>query len=109
MKRRSDSEAEALALDAQQAATGPAAWDAWLDQHAQPARIEFPTGELFDEAIAGFVLAWRLQGKLKPLPVLESDSFNANGLEGKIAIETDLIGALLVFKQLPKYRRQIYY
>jgi hypothetical protein len=36
------------------------------------------------------------------------DGFNAQGLEGKAVIETDLAAALLVARDLPKHRVAVY-
>ncbi len=87
----------------------PGAWDRWYTDHGcKPARLEFPLGELFNERIRGSVWAWAMTGAVTTANLTKSDGFNAQGLEGKAVIETDLAGALLVARDLPKHRVAVY-
>lgn len=87
----------------------PASWDAW---HAakgfRAARLEFPLGELTNENISGFVWAWHAQDRIRIKDIQPTDSFNAQGLEGKVAVETTYAAALLAARELPPYRRAVY-
>ena len=73
-----------------------------------PARFEAPLGELVS-SLAGFAWAWKLQGFVpKIAPITKTDRFNAQGLEGKIVIETDLSTAIVYASQCPSHRYAIY-
>ena len=70
-------------------------------------RLEFPLGEVMNPNIAGFIWAWNLQNKIKTESISKKDRFNAQGLEGKATIELDLVGAVLAYQELPRFRRAI--
>ena len=70
-------------------------------------RLEFPLGEIMNPKIAGFVWVWNLMNKIKIETISKKDRFNAQGLEGKATVETDLVGAVLAYWELPRYRRAI--
>jgi len=109
MKFKKLSEAKVLALIAEmEAAALPDKWDDWHKAHAsQEAMIEFPLGELFNPDIAGFLFAWKLQNRIVTVGIEKSDKFNAQGLEGKCQVVTGLIAALLAYRELPRFRRQL--
>jgi len=111
MKFKKLSEAKVLALiaEAEEATCGgPGAWDIWHQDHVGiEAMIEFPLGELFNEGIAGFLFAWKLQNRISTARIEKSDRFNAQGIEGKCQVVTTLVTALLAYRELPKYRRQL--
>ena len=86
----------------------PADWDAWLARYDQPARLELAGGEIMNPGIEGFVFAWRMTGRAKPAALTLTDRLNAQGLEGKLVIQTSLVLALLVWAELPPYRCQIF-
>jgi hypothetical protein len=69
--------------------------------------VEFPLGELMNPAIVGFAWAWALQKRLIVSPIQEGDQFSAQGLEGKVRVDTTLSTALLVYRDLPPYRCQV--
>jgi len=77
-----------------------------LARYHQPARLEFPLGELTNPRITGFLWAWQ-QGQLTTARITASDRFNANGLEGKCVVKTLLSTALLAARELPPYRRAV--
>ncbi len=84
-------------------------FNTWYTQHGtKDAILEFPSGELMNSEIAGYIWAWKMTGKLEyPLPIDENDRFNAQGLEGKVRVKTNLTTAIIVHKTLPSYRCQI--
>ncbi len=100
---------ELLAEMGRAAAQGPAAWDPWHDAHCQPACVEAPQGELFNERITGFLWAGQMLGTLDVgLRIEGNESFNSNGLEGKFRMHTDLIATLLMWQEMPPYRCNVY-
>jgi hypothetical protein len=108
MKFEKLSEAKILALIAElEGAAIPDKWDNWHKAHSQEAMIEFPLGELFNGAIAGFLFAWKLQNRISTAKIEEADRFNAQGLEGKCRVVTTLVTALLAYRELPRFRRQL--
>jgi len=75
----------------------------------RPARVEFPTGEITNPAIAGYILGAKLGGTLESgLPITAQDRFNAQGLEGKVALATNLLNACLIWEELGKFRCAVY-
>lgn len=72
------------------------------------ARIEFPLGELMNDRIAGYVWAWKMRGMIRTAPISNSDQFNAQGLEGKCAVETDFLTAFNVWRDLPQFRCNVF-
>ena len=82
--------------------------DEVLARYHQPARLEFPLGELTNPRITGFLWAWQMQGQLTTARITASDRFNANGLEGKCVVSTLLSTALLAARELPPYRRAVW-
>lgn len=83
-------------------------WEsAYKKYTGQKAIIEFPVGELMNPKISGYVWTWGMTGKILLNPITEKDRFKAQGLEGKASVPTNLLTALLVWKELPEYRRQI--
>lgn len=89
------------------AQSGRAAFDRWMDDNDKPAVIEFPGGELFCQGIGGFVYAWNMQKKIVVGRLVPDDRFDANGMEGKISIQTTLAAVLLAWAELPRFRRQV--
>ena len=79
----------------------------YWDYRKQKALIEFPLGELMNPNIGGYIWAWHMKGIIKTAPITEKDRFMAQGLEGKTSIPVDLFTALLAYKELPRFRRQI--
>jgi len=95
-------------IDEQRTASNdPATWDSWYAQHSQAATIEAPLGELMNSRIAGFVWAWKMQDRIAVLPIGDTDHFNAQGLEGKFAVQAPLTTALLAAGELAPGRRQV--
>ena len=87
---------------------GSSTFGPWYDaQGGKTVAIEFPSGELFNEGIRGYIIAWRMIGKLQNLPIDSTDRFNAQGLEGKIRVHTSLCTALTAYRELPSNRCQI--
>ncbi len=113
MKRLTRAEIETMLKERDDAITAsfagnPNAWQPVSDRNATtPARIEIPLGELTNANIRGFVWAWSMTHKVQMEELKSSDAFNANGLEGKATIPTDLGIALLVWQELPPYRCNI--
>ena len=69
--------------------------------------LEMPLGELTNEGIAGFVWAWNAKHMIKTADISDHDRFNAQGLEGKVIIETSFATALIAARELPAYRRAV--
>lgn len=82
--------------------------DEVVARYHQPARLEFPLGEITNPDIAGFILAWALQAAIRTTSIAAKDQFDAQGLEGKCVINTLLSSALLAARELLPYRRAIY-
>jgi len=111
MKRLSQDEIEReIAAMRDAADDGPKTWDAWFSRRGmRDVRLEFPTGELTNPAIAGFVAAWRMLGKLQLANLTPRDALDAQGLEGKVVVDrVDLSSALICAEELPRYRRALY-
>ena len=90
------------------AKTSPNVFYAWCDEMgSRKAIVEFPTGELMNERIKGFVWAWGMRGIVQTASIEKADRFNANGLEGKVCIETTANVALMVYGDLPEHRCQV--
>lgn len=90
----------------------PPAWDALQDQYdklaQRTATVEMPLGEVMNGRIAGFVWAWRMQGKIKTAALTGREGFAAQGLEGKAVVEgVNLVTALLVLRELGKFRCRV--
>jgi hypothetical protein len=86
----------------------PELWDQWANAYGnKPAQLEFPLGELSNPGIAGFVWVWKMKGTIQTASIESDDQFNAQGLEGKIVIQTTLTTALLAYRELPEHRRAI--
>jgi len=92
------------------AASSTSAWTAWRDDPgSQSVILEFPAGEMWTPGIRGFLMAWNLLGTIETgLPILDTDKFSAQGLEGKCRVRCSLVTALLAARELPKFRRAIY-
>jgi hypothetical protein len=87
---------------------GPPKWDEYYNARVGiMASLEAPLGQLLNPAIGGFVWAWRAQNKIAFLPIVQSDHFGVNGLEGKFAVRLPLVSALLAADWLPVGRRQV--
>jgi hypothetical protein len=85
------------------------AFGRWLEAEGnRPARLEFPCGELLNPAIAGFVWAWYLQGRIQLDGIAKADGFAAQGLEGKAIVEVQLVAALLTARDLPVHRCNVH-
>ena len=114
MKRLTASELQAqiVAMEAASAAHldgHRGAFDRWLkDCGNAPARLEFPLGELMNPKILGCVWAWALTGAVQTDGISKGDGFDAQGIEGKAVIETQIVTALLVARDLPARRVAVY-
>jgi hypothetical protein len=74
---------------------------------AKPVLFECPLGEAIG-SLAGFAWVWRMKGLLQAKPIVESDRFNAQGLEGKVSIPCSLYDALFYSMQASsEFRAQI--
>ncbi len=83
--------------------------DAFVGKYsAVDARVEMPLGELLNDKIESYVLARQLQAKIRTKELTKADRFNAQGLEGGVAIDTDFLVAFNVWKSLPPYRCNVY-
>lgn len=109
MKFKKLSEAKVLALIAEmEGAAIPDKWDSWHSEHiSKEAMIEFPGGEIFNEGIRGYLIAWKLQNRIISTDIEKSDRFSAHGIEGKCQVVTTLVTALLAYRELPRFRRQL--
>jgi hypothetical protein len=112
-RRLTRRESERLLVRMQLAARpGPGwaqSWDAWERQCGQrECRVEFPLGELTNTAIAGFAWAWAVSRRLTTHAIQGGDRFDVQCLEGKARVITTLTTALLVYRELPPYRCQIW-
>lgn len=77
--------------------------------YSEPVEIHIPIGELAGN-LAGFAWVWEKRGRIsKPLPITKSDSFNAQGLEGKVIVSgSTYYDALIVASQTTLDRIDIY-
>jgi hypothetical protein len=75
-----------------------------LDFLYHKAWVEFPLGEIFNPRIAVYVTYWHFSGRLKVSPITGKERFDAQGLEGKAVIQTDLLTAIMVWRELPRFR-----
>jgi len=83
-------------------------WEQWQERNLKLNTVlEFPAGEIMNERIRGFVWAWAMKKEITIAGVTGKDRFAAHGLEGKIQVNTNLITALLAYRDLPRYRRGI--
>jgi len=74
--------------------------------YRQVVTLEFPLGEMCKDFITTLALVGRREPKT--LPIDGTERFNAQGLEGKCAIEVDLFGALMRMRDLlPPFRGRI--
>lgn len=116
MRRLSQPEANALVAKARKASEAgmhgdKQAWNEYFDwARSIPAEVHFPTGELLNPDIRGFVIAWRMKGEIgSPQPITARDSFNAQGLEGKIVLPLGTLGdAVLVAVSMKPGRYNIW-
>ena len=77
--------------------------DAWFRANCT---LEFPLGEIARDSLTTLALLGR--ERPDPAPLTGKEGFNAQGHEGKIAIDKPLIGALLNMRDLlPEYRGRI--
>jgi len=107
-KRLSREEIKDLIKKMEAATENLKSWEEFFNKYSQrKALIEFPLGELFNPNIRGYLWAWQMAGKIQTKPITEKDRFKAQGLEGKASIPVDMVTALLVWRELPEYRRQI--
>ena len=108
MKTLSDRETKLLIVE-METLCNPITWDIWFNEKDgdRLATVEFPLGEIMNPRIEGFIWAWKMKGLLAPRDIESKDRFNAQGLEGKIVINTTLTTALLVYRDLPDHRCQI--
>jgi len=74
---------------------------------SRKALIEMPVGELMNPKIGGYVWTWGLTKEIRLGDITETDRFKAHGLEGKASVPVNLLTAILVWKELPEFRRQI--
>ena len=82
-------------------------YDAFQRAHGRLVQFEAPLGTWIG-TLAGFAAALKLQGKLPPVqPIVAADRFNAQGIEGKIAVRVPLATALLYAVQCDAHRFQI--
>lgn len=88
---------------------GPATYNLWHNENAyKVARLEFPSGEILNPSLAGYLWAWKRTYAMETgLAIEKKDRFSAQGLEGKISVRTTLDTALRVFQELPPNRCQI--
>lgn len=70
-------------------------------------QLELIVDELWNKNIRGYLWAWNLQNAIKQAAITKDDKFNVNGLIGKIVVNTSIITALLVSREISKYHCQI--
>lgn len=72
------------------------------------ARFECPLGEWIGN-LQGVAWAFKMLGKTPdPQPMTGKEGWNAQGLEGKIVIETDLVNSIIYYSQSEPNRASIY-
>lgn len=77
--------------------------DAWFRKKVI---LEFPLGELAHDGLTTLALVGR--ERPDPVDLTGKEGFDAQGLEGKVQIETDLFCALMKLRDiLPPYRGRI--
>lgn len=82
---------------------------AFLALLEEEVRLDLPLGELANPAIAGLVLAWKLQGlPLVTGAITDQHQFNAQGLEGLVSISMRLAMALLTATKVELNRMDIF-
>jgi hypothetical protein len=110
MKRLSESEIQKLRAELGKLAEDSKAWiESYDDPHSkwnQSAKLEFPLGEIAIDGLRTIALLGI--ERPKPEPILASDRFNAQGLEGKISRTIPLREALIISDMLDSNRRQIF-
>lgn len=92
-------------------ASDPNKWMSSYDDPAnefnQEAILEFPCGEIAEDSLKTIALIGREVPQ--PQAIDKTDSFNAQGLEGKFAVRKTLRNAILCTTLIPDYRWQIKY
>jgi len=91
-----------------EASKQPSTWDPFYEKYMVDATINIPCGEIMNDKISGCVWAWQLKGFLKPLPIVDSDSFDAQGLEGKCTIKSSIFTACLVSRYVLPSRLNVW-
>jgi hypothetical protein len=69
--------------------------------------LHIPLGELTNDAIAGFLIAWKMRGAIVTSGIDGWERFNAQGLEGKAIVKTHLTSALIACIDIPDNRAVI--
>lgn len=84
-------------------------WQKVYDKYSHiPVTIEMPLGELMNPDIKGFLWAHNFKKTLTyPFPITNKDHFNAQGLEGKFRIHTDMMAAIIISRDVNPSRIQI--
>lgn len=111
MRQLNRKQIAALIFEAERKSKGDS--QSWAEFHKRwtrtKMRLEFPSGEITNPAIAGYLFAWRMTNELQlGLPITGKEQFSAQGLEGKVAVETDALTAVLAYRELPERRRALY-
>jgi hypothetical protein len=107
MKRLSEEELNKLAKTIEESSYGGLEkFESIAYFYEVKAYIEFPLGEILNPGISGYVPYWYFSGRLKVAPIKGrgEERFDAQGLEGKAVVKTDLVTAIIVWRELPKYR-----
>lgn len=109
MKRLSEKVILSLISEIEEASSkGWEVWSQFYDSHTEEVELSFPSGELFNKQISGFMWIWAIQNRIKHrFDLIKSDRFSAQGLEGRSLVNVSLITALLAYRDLPRFRRQI--
>lgn len=86
-----------------------ALWQQTYNKYSHiPVTVEMPLGELTNPNIKGFIWASNIKKTLSyPFHIEERDHFNAQGLEGKFRIHTDMMVAIIILREVPPHRIQI--
>jgi len=84
-------------------------WEKTWNKYAHiQALLSFPSGELMNPRIEEFLIGWEMNHVVQyGCPIVLDDRFNAQGLEGCVRVQTDLITALKAYQELPRYRRAL--
>ena len=72
-----------------------------------PARVEYPVGEI--DRLVGFWWVRRMRGEEPNIqPIIDSDRFDAQGLEGKIVENCNIVDAIIRWNFCRPNRCQIF-
>jgi hypothetical protein len=82
--------------------------DAFWYRLQVPCKVVMPLGELMNPNLAGYAWVWKLKECIHPEPITDKHRFNANGLEGCFSLGEMLSTAILIYREVPPDRINIF-